>query len=79
MAVLCSPGAQPRTGRGGATERLWEFLGVVLFGLKLQFYKKRRKWGGGVYPRDLEAVKMVVFSGKRAACREGQTWVVKDT
>lgn len=35
--------------------------------------------GGGVYPRDLEAVKMVVFSGKRAACREGQTWVVKDT
>lgn len=80
--MLCTPGAQPsgrirlRTGRGDATKLLWEFQGGVIFGLKLEFYRKRRK---GVYPRDLEAVKMVVFTGKRAACREGQTRVVKDT
>lgn len=41
--------------------------------------QKEKEVGGGMYPRDLEAVKMVLFSGKRAACREGQTWVVKDT
>lgn len=75
ITALCSPGAQPRTGRGGVTERLWEFLGEVIFGLKLKFTERE---GSGVYPRDLE-VKMVVFSGKRAACREGQAWVLKDT
>lgn len=44
--------------------------GEVILVLKgeLEFSRKKRRI---VYSRDLEDEQMIVFSGKRAACREG--------